>query len=349
YLPDPASLPSLVTRSGILLSAAWNEKPTERSAVENAAWFRQLNEIRAEAVIRMGNWEELDKILVSESSEASWSLGLGKVFLAIKKCTNEIQRNNYLTEFMNDLRQSQMNVLATSALEGASGYLRASEPLVNLSLLTDIEEILKVSDQLNKEVAAVCELGLTRSQKNSELLINNMLSWLNARIQHAKPTYHTLEPVLAMRHSAIELIASRIQPAMNSSNIAEQLKSHQLQLLESALGENWLQRARLARRSGQFTTAYTCVLKAESQGCIGAMIEYAKLLWQGNKQEAALDSLNKGLSALAATSTNSVGIPQGLAQSLTMHPPSSKNCKSLDSSFVLEALLLHARYCVETS
>lgn len=89
-------------------------------------------------------------------------------------------------------------------------------------------------------------------------------------------------------------------------------------------------------RSGQFTTAYTCVLKAESQGCIGAMIEYAKLLWQGNKQEAALDSLNKGLSALAATSTNSVGIPQGLAQSLTMHPPSSKNCKALDSSFVLE-------------
>lgn len=76
---------------------------------------------------------------------------------------------------MNDLRQSQMNVLATSALEGASGYLRASEPLVNLSLLTDIEEILKVSDQLNKEVVAVCELGLTRSQKNSEVCLSSSI------------------------------------------------------------------------------------------------------------------------------------------------------------------------------
>lgn len=75
-----------------------------------------------------------------------------------------------MTEFMNDLRQSQMNDLATSALEGASGYLRASEPLVNLSLLTDIEEILEVSDQLHKEVAFVNDIGLPQCRKNSEVL-----------------------------------------------------------------------------------------------------------------------------------------------------------------------------------
>ncbi|KAM7543213.1 hypothetical protein Aperf_G00000011915 [Anoplocephala perfoliata] len=351
YLPDPASLPSLITRSDFLLSTARSQRLSCGSAVENAAWFRQLNEIRAEAAIRMGNWEELDKVMASESSEASWSLGLGKVFLSIKKCPSETQRNNYLTDFMNDLRQSQMAILATSALEGASGYLRASEPLVNLSLLTDIEEILEVSDQLAKEVTAINELGLPQTQKNSELLISNMLSWLDARVQHAKPTYHTLEPVLAMRHSALELIASRLQPVVCSTatSLADQLKAHQIQLLESAIGDSWLHRARLARRAGQFTTAYTCVLKAEARGCVGAMIEYAKLLWQGNKREAALDSLNKGLNALAATSTNSEEPSQNLAQSLTMPSPNSKSHKALEPSFVLQALLLHARYCVETS
>lgn len=198
-----------------------------------------------------------------------------------------------------------------------------------------------------------------------QLLIKNMLSWLDARTQHAKPTYHTLEPLLAMRHSALELIASRLQstPSIDSTKYAEELKSHQLQLLESALGENWLQRARLARRfainvlplsfymgtercyeklffihcrCGQFTTAYTCVLKAESYGSIGAMIEYAKLLWQGNKQEAALDSLNKSLTALASTSTSSDGAPMSLAQSLIMMSPNTENHKPLDRKFILE-------------
>lgn len=68
YLPDPASLPALVTRSDLLLSAVRIREQTGGSALENAAWSRQLNEIRAEAVIRMGNWEELDKILVSVST-----------------------------------------------------------------------------------------------------------------------------------------------------------------------------------------------------------------------------------------------------------------------------------------
>lgn len=67
YLPDPASLPSLLTRSNFLLSSARNQEPSDRSAAENATWFRQLSEIRAEAVIRMANWEELDKVMASVS------------------------------------------------------------------------------------------------------------------------------------------------------------------------------------------------------------------------------------------------------------------------------------------
>lgn len=70
---------------------------------------------------------------------------------------------------MDELRLSQMTVLATSSLEGGSGYLRACEPLVNLSLLTEIEGIIDLSNRLTKEVTALGELGLSRCQKNSDV------------------------------------------------------------------------------------------------------------------------------------------------------------------------------------
>lgn len=89
-----------------------------------------------------------------------------------------------------------------------------------------------------------------------QLLIANMLSWLDARVQHAKPTYHTLEPVLAMRHSALELIASRLQPVAGvAASVAEQLRAHQIELLESTIGDSWLHRAKLARR---YVVAVSC-------------------------------------------------------------------------------------------
>ena len=70
---------------------------------------------------------------------------------------------------MDELRQSQMTILATSSLEGASSYLRASEPVVNLSLLTEVENIIEVSDQLANEVKSVNEQSLDKCRKNSDV------------------------------------------------------------------------------------------------------------------------------------------------------------------------------------
>lgn len=58
-LPDPTSLPALVTRADALLATQPPDNP------EEAAWARQLNEIRVEAVIRLGDWEKLDRVMAS--------------------------------------------------------------------------------------------------------------------------------------------------------------------------------------------------------------------------------------------------------------------------------------------
>ncbi|VDK33753.1 unnamed protein product [Taenia asiatica] len=330
-LPDPTCLQALITRIDALLPSQPCGNP------DNIAWARQLNELRVEAAIRLGDWDKLDQVMAS------------------------VRHNRYLGDVMNDLRLSQMTVLATSSLEGGSGYLRACEPLINLSLLTEVESIIDLSNRLTKEVTAVSELGLPRCQKNSDLLVSNLLFWLDARVQQSRPTFHTLEPVLAMRHAAMQLITSRLKmtPPPPNSTLGEQLRTHQIRLLDSALGDSWLQRAKLARRAGQYMAAYTCVLNAECQGSVGALTERAKLLWQAGKREVALAFLAEGLKALACASATSPFSPRNLAQSLAMPSPHSKQRadRALDAKFLLQArhfihdiaLLLHAHYCEEIS
>ncbi len=72
---------------------------------------------------------------------------------------------------MDDLRLAQMAALSTSALEGSRGYLRAYEPLVQLSLLSELEAITGLSSQLADEVQAVSRLGLSTCQKNSDVSV----------------------------------------------------------------------------------------------------------------------------------------------------------------------------------
>ncbi|VDD74871.1 unnamed protein product [Mesocestoides corti] len=319
-LPDPARLQALIARTDALLTV---HPP---GTFKTAAWTRKLNEYRTEAVIRLADWEKLDQV----------------VSLALRSQ----QRRNFLDE----LRLSQMNNLATAALEGSRGYLRACEPLVKLSLLTEVEGIIGLGDQLAKEIAAVNRHGLPTCRRNSDVC--NMLSWLEARLQQSGSALHTLEPVLAIRHSTIQLISAGLKEAACASRSAlcQQLRTHQIRLLDSALANSWLQRAKLARRAGQFMAAYTCVLNAERCGSPGALTERAKLLWQTGKREAALTCLDEGLRLTSAAPTSRRHV-QPLAMPPPVSRPGTKECssKSPVSPCAQQTLLLRARYCEETS
>ncbi len=81
-----------------------------------------------------------------------------------------------------------------------------------------------------------------------------MLAWLDARLQQSRSTIHTLEPVLAVRHSGLQLIATGLRAASlaSPSTLCQQVKTHQIKLLDSALADSWLQRAKLARKCVPF-------------------------------------------------------------------------------------------------
>ncbi|VDK40616.1 unnamed protein product [Dibothriocephalus latus] len=166
---------------------------------------------------------------------------------------------------MNELRLSQMFDLSTAALEGSRGYWRAYEPIVRLGILSEVEVIAGLSAQLAAQTRdGVLASDFISQQRKSDvslfhfydqLLIDNLLAWLEARFQQSRPTLHTLEPVLATRHAVLQLATSRLRADFSPDCLATtsltpitRLQRHQLFRLESALADSWLQRAKLARK-----------------------------------------------------------------------------------------------------
>lgn len=56
-MPDPTCLQALITRIDTLLASHPCGNP------DNMAWARQLNELRVEAAIRLGDWDKLDQVM----------------------------------------------------------------------------------------------------------------------------------------------------------------------------------------------------------------------------------------------------------------------------------------------
>nr|VZI35142.1 unnamed protein product [Spirometra erinaceieuropaei] len=252
-MPDPARLQALLARTDALLRSATQTESIDEARGNDAveAWTRELNAYRAEAALRLADWDKLDEVVVTtESSRTSWPVGLGKLFLSLKKGSEPRVRS-----CLNELRLSQMFDLSTAALEGSRGYWRAYEPIVRLGILSEIEVIAGLSAQLTEQArGGVLASDLLSQQRKSDLLIDNLLAWLEARSQQSRPTLHTLEPVLAIRHAALQLVTARLRaaftphcPAATSLTPLTRLQRHQLFRLESALADSWLQRAKLAR------------------------------------------------------------------------------------------------------
>ncbi|TGZ62758.1 hypothetical protein CRM22_007276 [Opisthorchis felineus] len=337
-LSDPARLHGLVERAGGLISRT-NANCPGISVHHTARWRQRLNAYRAEAAWRLCDWGTLQETTNLDPQGSSWSVDLGRLFLAIN--------NKDSTEFsgmLSKLRLNQMNELSAAALEGPGGYARAYETIARLSSLSDVELVSSLGERLRLALSGDCDrngasaLAHRRSDGDLQTQVEAVLTLLDTRLKICQPTFHTLEPCLAVHHTSLHLLWMELRSlAVGSPN--DQLITTLLDRVRLALGQNWLQRAKLTRKSGQFMAAYTCVLRAEAFGIPQALIERAKLLWQTDKREAAQACLDKGIPELYGTFPNE---PHSSVTSKAKNPLISN--KSLQ-----EAMLLRARYCEETS
>ncbi|CAH8587334.1 unnamed protein product [Schistosoma turkestanicum] len=332
-LPDPARLHGLVERAGALvrkskshLNTYWNK----------TVWVDCLNAHRAEAAWRLGDWDTLQETTNMNLLECSWSVGLGRLFLAMKD-----KRTSDWSKILARLRIDQVTELGAAALEGPGGYTRAYDTIVRLSSLSDIELINSLGDVIISEIRNPTSCRSSDSHLSNT--VETSLKLLETRIRVSRPTFHTLEPVLAIQHAALQLITSALS-SLNTDTY--QLSNREvlnaiISRLRTALGYNWLERAKLARKSGQFMAAYTCVLRAEDFGIPDALLERAKLLWQTDKREAAQACLDKGIPNVFGCGISNV------------HNNSSNGNIEVFTEYrtisAQQALLLRIRYCEETN
>ncbi len=85
-LPDPSRLQALIARTDALLSKHSRE-PT---------WTRKLNEYRAEAVIRLADWDKLDQVVAMVRS-TYLSLNLFPLYAVLLFCTFFLFQRNLLS------------------------------------------------------------------------------------------------------------------------------------------------------------------------------------------------------------------------------------------------------------
>ncbi|CAL8101166.1 unnamed protein product [Calicophoron daubneyi] len=344
-LSDPARLHGLVERAGALIRQDHISTP---SFAPTSAWTRRLNAYRTEAAWRLSSWSSLRETANLDVGPASWSVDLGKLFLAIRD-----KHNSECSGIMKRLRLNQMSELSAAALEGPGGYARAYETIVRLSSLADVELIASFGDLVHRYLNAG-ELGSSAgddpgsSSVDLQAHLESILNVLEERVKLSQPTFHTLEPCLAIQHAALQLVSLELQSLAESSSKKNATLNTLLDRIHRALGENWLRRASLTRKFGQFMAAYTCILRAESFGIPDALVEHAKLLWQADKREAAQAFLDKGIpDVYGSVLLNSTGKRTGDSSSTCLSE--SVRSPSSETTSAQQALLLRARYCEETN
>ncbi|KAA3672566.1 serine/threonine-protein kinase ATR, partial [Paragonimus westermani] len=256
------------------------------------------------------------------------------------------QHTSEWSHILSRLRLEQLTELNAAALEGPGGYARAYETIARLSALSEVELISSLGELFRSQYSAAQSTRPTaasealstsdstlHSHSNLDLRsqLENVLSLLDSRLKMYQPTFHTLEPCLAMHHTSLHLLWLELRSLASVSPHDPNIRNS-VDRLRLAIGQNWLDRAKLTRKCGQFMAAYTCVLRAEAFGIPQALVERAKLLWQTDKRESAQACLEKGIPELYGT--------RQLDDSNTL--------LELDISHQ-QAQLLRVRYCEETS
>ncbi|KAL3310857.1 hypothetical protein Ciccas_010572, partial [Cichlidogyrus casuarinus] len=275
----------------------------------------QLQSYRAEVSLRLSDWDSLRLVTTDTASvTGSWSIGLARMLY-------EIHQKHWITQerILDKLRLSQMTELSAAAMDGLEGgYERAySTSIMRLGILAELDWIAQL-------------MRRAESSSHHTISLDTLLQLLESRADLSRPTFHTMEPLLAVRHAAIEALACHATES--SSDISR------------ALGNSWLTRARVARKAGQTMAAFSCVLRAEARGISDALIERAKLLWQQSKAEACLNCLDKGIEELSL-----IGHSDPNSSIFLMPPPvanGSEQRKAVADS-LFRAKLLRARYSEE--
>ncbi|KAF7326051.1 hypothetical protein MKEN_00456000 [Mycena kentingensis (nom. inval.)] len=243
----------------------------------NPDWQDALSGFQVESAWMVGAWDDVQD-LVQRTKAQNSSTVMARVLLAM--------RSRDSAAVISALSVARSVLGTPISASGARGYRRSYEVVQDLHRTHELELIYNVMTSLP-----------TASQRRTQVrqrMVEQLNASLSARLDSTLPTFRAREPILSMRRTAFALISSSSQTSARE------------------IGRSWLASAKIARKAGQWQTAYSAVLQARQSKAEFAFLESAKLVKATGEPLAALQELEKSMRLLGLIESKVKGKPEVL-------------------------------------
>ncbi|KAF7294192.1 hypothetical protein HMN09_01147600 [Mycena chlorophos] len=225
----------------------------------NADWQEALAGYQIESAWMVGAWDEI-KDLVEQTKTQNSSTVMARVLLAMRSKDQEAITSSL------SVARSVLGMPITAA--GPKGYRRAHDAALDLHRTHELELIYTAITSLPS--------GSQRRTQSRQQVLNQLHTSLSARLDSTLPTFRAREPILSMRRTAFALVSAP-------------------QISDQEIGRSWLASAKIARKAGQWQTAYSAMLQARQHNVSFAFIESAKLVKATGEPLRALQELENSM------------------------------------------------------
>ncbi|KXN89480.1 Protein kinase rad3 [Leucoagaricus sp. SymC.cos] len=223
-------------------------------------WRDTLAGFQIESAWMVGAWDDVQN-LVEQSTAQTAQIVTGRVLLAM--------RNVDPTVISAALVNARTILGSPITAAGPRSYRRSYDAVLDLHLIHELELI-------HQAVNLLPESSQGRSQEQKHI-VGELTKTLATRLESISPTFRFRELALSMRRTAFSLSV---------------IRRHNL---TAEIGKTWLASAKIARKAGQWQTAYSAMLQAQQSKAKFSFLESAKLSKAMNEPLRALKELENSM------------------------------------------------------
>ncbi|KAF4575250.1 serine/threonine-protein kinase M1 [Pleurotus pulmonarius] len=235
----------------------------------NPGWQAALAGFQVESAWQVNAWDEVQELVKTSPSQAP-SMIMAQILLAMR--TGE-------PSALKEALSSGRTILgAPITASGVKGFRHAYDSLLDLHRTYELELISNVIN---------LKSGIPGSAEQQRQALKHLSRTLEGRLDTVLPTFRARESVLSIRRTAFA-----IHP--------------ELAKFATELGKSWLSSSKIARKAGQWQTAYSATLHARQVDDSYAFIESAKLLKAMGEPLRALQELENSMRQLGLSDDSTV-------------------------------------------
>ncbi|KAF9024830.1 hypothetical protein BDZ89DRAFT_1068767 [Hymenopellis radicata] len=220
-------------------------------------WSSALAGFQVESAWMVSAWDDVQKIVAEHDDSQDPELVIARVLLAVRGGDESAVRQT--------LSAARL-ALGAPIVTGGGGYRRSYHSVLNLHVTHELEAIHN----------AMLGLRQPQSQTQKRRELSKFSDFLQGRLEATLPSFRTREPILSMRRTAFRLFPTNEHAVTETAN-------------------TWLTSVKIARKAGQWQTAYSALLQAKQGHATYSFMESSKLTKATGEPHRALQELENSM------------------------------------------------------